>query len=240
MNYEISLCTTCANRFDQFHETFETNYQILLKSPDVEWIIVNFGSTDQLHDYMIEKLPFLSRRVTYIRELSSRGWHMSIAKNVAHRSASGNVLMNLDCDNFIHNSLEAIRSSSLKILHHWSGEIGDGTRGRISVDRDIFYSLGGYDESFYPMGYQDTDFLNRALASGIEIGKNKMDSNLPIPNTKQDSIKLCKTAGMDWRTYNKLNSQKSKENINAGKLVANDGRWLTPLDIDIYHGFKKS
>ena len=75
--------------------------------------------------------------------------------------------MNLECDNFIHNSLEAIRSSRLKIVHHWSGEIGDGTHGRISVDRDAFYSLGGYDESFYPMGYQDTDFLNRALGLSL-------------------------------------------------------------------------
>ena len=106
---KISFCTTCSNRFYQLEKTIDNTYSFIKNNPDTEWVIVNYGSKDNLHNFMLEKLSNMSSRVIYANEISGRPWHMSCAKNAAHVAATGDILLNLDCDNFIGNTLDIIR-----------------------------------------------------------------------------------------------------------------------------------
>ena len=103
----------------------------------------------------------------YVRTNNLPFWHASIAKNTSHKIARGNILVNLDCDNFTgkrgaEHILRVFQKYGNHILfHQWSGISKDGTYGRISYHRNTFFRLGGYDESFLPMGYQDHDIIRR-------------------------------------------------------------------------------
>lgn len=236
---KISFCTTCANRVEQLRQTFTVNAALLALHEDVEWVVVNFGSTDDIDDYMAQMLPAASRRLLYVKEMSGRAWHSSIAKNVAHHLASGEIVVNLDCDNFIGDAIETIRyyfTHGARVLHMWSGLFADGTYGRIAMEREIFFTLGGYDESFYPMGYQDTDLLVRASALSIPTITAGCVTDVAIRNTKDDSIRLCRKPGITWRDYNTLNRSISEANLRAGKYVANVGKDLNPRHIETLRG----
>jgi hypothetical protein len=234
---KISFCTTCANRLYQFEQTFEANLAIVAREPDTEWVIVNLGSKDALHEYMLERLPTLPINVVYAREVQSRPWHMSVAKNIAHRIGSGDVLVNLDCDNFIGNSLDLVAeplARGAKAVHLWSGTPGDGTCGRIAIARDVYYQFGGYDETFYPVGHEELDLLKRIRKSGIVVEHLACPANSAVMNTKEEGIKHCAVEGVTWKECVQRNRQQSDANVLAGKLIANEGRVWGKADLTIF------
>jgi hypothetical protein len=236
----ISFCTTCANRLYQFKRTIKKNLAAVIEHPNTEWIVVNYNSKDQLDSFMLSKLPETPHRLIYVRVLSPHPWHVSAAKNVAHLLASGDILVNLDCDNFIGDAIRVIEnnfSPKTQMLHLWSGTFGDGTYGRIAIAREAFYELGGYDESFYPMGYQDEDILNRASALGMKIARHPCRPKLAIKNSKEHSIKHCRKEGLSWNDFMSRNRQKSFFNIANARLIANKEGPRRRMRLEISTGF---
>ncbi|HTB79580.1 MAG TPA: glycosyltransferase family A protein [Opitutaceae bacterium] len=235
----ISFCTTCSNRLNQLSQVFDKNSKAASEEIDIEWVVLNFGSLDGLHEFMLERLPSSSNRIVYAQELSGRSWHSCIAKNAAHQIATGDILVNLDCDNLIGDAIQIIRdyfSQGCQALHLWSGVFGDGTYGRIAILRKLFYDLGGYDESFYPMGYQDTDLLKRASALGIPALHSRCSAAFAIKNTKDDSTRSCAQKGHSWRDFNRMNKELSFANIANGKLVANAITGLQYPNVRLFRG----
>jgi hypothetical protein len=192
----------------------------------LEWIIANFGGSDEVDRFVRAKLKGVCSRVVYVRVEGLAAWHASIAKNIAHRLGSGEVLFNLDCDNLIgEDAVVALNlfTRGVRILHVWSGVHRDGTFGRIAFRRDVFERLGGYDETFYPMAYQDRDILERGSHSGIPVVEIRSPSSAAVTNTKQVSIRHCRRGSMSWADYDRLNRAASRSNILAGRLRANSG-----------------
>lgn len=184
---------------------------------------------------MVERISLLPPQIIYARDLSDRPWHTSVAKNIAHRLGSGDILVNLDCDNFIGDMIEAICAhfqTDIQVLHLWSGTFMDGTFGRIAIDRKAFYDLGGYDESFHPAGHQDVDVLERAKAKGMTVLHSPSQHDAAIQNNKEETIEYYAT-DLKWREMEKKNRGKSKSNIKNHRLVANDrmGWGKTRLEI---------
>jgi len=235
----ISFCTTCSNRVNQLKLVFEENIAKIAAHSRVEWILVNFNSKDDLDNFIFSKIEKLPRSFIYIRELSGRPWHLSVAKNVAHRLAHGTILMNLDCDNRILDAIATIRryfSQGCKCLHNSSGVFSDGTAGRIAINSELFFMLGGYDEALYPMGYQDRDLIERASAAEIPIVRKACPPHAAIKNSKKESVCYCRYGQMTWEDYNSSNRMISFRNIAAGRLVANcSGGWGT-AHVEEYYG----
>jgi hypothetical protein len=224
----ISLCTTCHNRCYQLRKVFGENIEVIRNSKEVEWVILNCGSQDDLHSFMIDRIPNCNSRITYAREISGRSWHVSLSKNIAHKMGSGDILMNLDCDNRIGQAITDIRlhmNENVGAMHLCSGKKGDGTHGRIAIHRNLFYEIGGYDESLLPMGYQDSDLLarveHRALVLTVPCG-----SKISVVNSKQDSVRHCRIDKMNWKTMKNINRQTCQRRYMAGQFVANNAsRW---------------
>ena len=86
--------------------------------------------------------------------------------------ASYHVLCNVDGDNLL--TLEFVEQCLTIGARIKSGEVGcaqfygsgeAGTYGRIMIQRNLFfYKLGGYDETFHPVGALDRELINRILA----------------------------------------------------------------------------
>lgn len=237
----ISFCTSCYNRAYQLKQVFSTNAAAIAADPSLEWVILNYASEDDLDEFMRAQLPKVSRRIVYARETKKRPWHMSVAKNMAHRVATGRVLMNLDCDNLIANAAEIIHiafAQGTKLLHLWSGTPRDGTFGRIVITRDAFFALGGYDESFLPMTHQDKDLIRRALATGRgePAWHYPSPSGCAVRNTNEESIKNCAAHGLTWEQMKEANSKKGRENLAAGRFVANTETGWCKMNPRLFRG----
>lgn len=99
----LSFCITCKNRFHQISKTLRQNLDDnSLFSELVEFVLVDFGSTDGLRKWVIcnfrDELESGYLKYYYTEELPF--WHCSVAKDTSHLLASGEILVNLDCDNF--------------------------------------------------------------------------------------------------------------------------------------------
>ncbi len=225
---ELSFCITCMNRTNYLKKTLLKNL-IDNKNSKVEFILVNFNSVDGLENYINNnneiKKYLVTKQLKYFNCEKLKYWHSSIAKNIAHNYASGNILVNLDCDNFIGENggdfiINYFKQFGNNIILSQSKEIfGSGTAGRISISKNNFKKLGGYNESFFPMGYQDKDFIERAKRINlkhINVSKN----NDAIINNKKESLINCDT-NIDYITMENCNKLISKINLENNEYVAN-------------------
>lgn len=242
MNKLISYCTTCCNRLWQLALTLPKNLRNL--SDCEELILVNYGSKDNLNCYIkSSKLcrEFIKqKKLIYADVLNVKYYHSSKAKNLAHRLANGKFLVNLDGDNFNYDIKKNIlKYNDTKSIYHfasmnnknydpyskhldYSKSFKDGSFGKIALTKKNFYKLGGYDESFYPMGYQDWDLINRAS----EINLKYICISLKFPNilnSKKDKIKNIEYKDYDF--CNHKNAEISNNNIKNKKLSVNENGW---------------
>lgn len=236
----ISFAITCMNRLDQIKTTLRKNLRdnidIISKS---EFVLVDFntpGLEQYIYNNFQEELSI--GYLKYYKNTDLKYWHASIAKNISHQMSSGKIVTNLDCDNFIgyRGGLHILKffekMGKNLLLHQWSGTPRDGTYGRISCSKQNFLFLGGYDESFLPMGYQDHDFIMRY----VMYFRNKNYFSYQYFSSIKPFLKYCQAIKNDklaslentnyrdkisWSTMNDINKRKSKNNIRNGIFRVN-------------------
>jgi predicted glycosyltransferase involved in capsule biosynthesis len=230
---KVSFCITCMNRFHQITQTLPVNLSDNLPDKtDIEFILVDFGSKDGLKEWVLSnyKEELHSGYLQYLYTESLVTWHASIAKNTAHYFSNGEVVVNLDCDNYTGRRGGAFvmeqfdKFGNTLLLHQFSGVFRDGSCGRIGMRKEFFLKIGGYDESFLPMGYQDLDILKRLhmFVMNYESVKDSRYNNA-IRNSKKDSLKNT-ASGMSYRKMNMHNFFLSKGNAEAGKIICSRGK----------------
>ena len=243
-NTTLSFCITCKNRMWQIRQTLPQNLKdnISMKG-QVNFVLVDFGSTDGLQEWIAENFEqeieegYL--KYYYTEEL--KDWHASIAKNTAHILSKSDVLVNLDCDNYTgKDGGKYILENMVKygihntVIHQFGGNPFDGSYGRITLSRENFVSIGGYDESFEPMLYQDKDLLMRLMSAGIDyILLDDKKYNQTIRNSKEEGV-INSSSDLTWLEMNKRNHILSEQNIASGKVVANKDKWRIGVEKNIY------
>lgn len=213
---KISICSQIKNRLYQFSKTFLKNVETLEQYQDVEWIIVDCGSSDGLSEYIGEYLE----RYSFIKYYQAIDFKYSIpvAKNFASRFSSGDYIFNLDCDNYLDYIVNEIRYAEQGVHCH---EYLKGTHGRIGMSREIFLKIGGYDENFYPAGVHDNDIMLRANYLDYKF-KHIPSVTSPISNSKKDTIKDF-GEDIDWETMVKYNEIIMRYNEKKKILNPNNG-----------------
>jgi len=198
---KISICTQIKNRLIQFEETFIKNLETIKKNTGVEWIIVDYGSTDGLGKYIqnyVEKYDFIKY---YIAVEYFQSYSIPVAKNFAARLSSGDFLFNLDCDNFLDNIIDEIRATDQGVF---CNEDQRGTYGRIGLHKETFVKIGGYDENFYPAGVHDNDLILRAKYLNYEF-KNIPSVSEPVSNDKLDTVRYLESISYEkMKEYNEI------------------------------------
>lgn len=230
---QISFCITCKNRFHQISQTLGVNLEDNKADNErVEFVVVDFGSTDGLRDWILQHFQEELRQgyLNYYFTDQMKTWHASLAKNTAHYYAKGTFLVNLDCDNFtgknggayVHSQF--LRYGEKLLIHQFNGSKPDnGAYGRIAMHSRYFRELGGYDECFEPMGNQDSDLLTRLRDFGLIYKRfNDPEYSQAIPNTKAAGIQFCESR-LSWGQMDRKNHKTSAYNIHTGRLRANHG-----------------
>lgn len=176
VHHKISLCTVCMNRTMHLKETLLQNIRDNVAYGNVEFVLLNYGSRDELHNWVQETLqPYIDSGIlVYFHTKDPQFFHMSHAKNMAFRLATGDVLCSIDADNYTGAGFAAYINNMFNKdgnIFISPGGIGPGKKwwdvqGRICIKREDFYTLRGYDESVMDYGYEDQDLKSRLAATG--------------------------------------------------------------------------
>ncbi|HOX84031.1 MAG TPA: glycosyltransferase family A protein [Chryseolinea sp.] len=236
--YSISFCTTCMNRFFHLKKTFLNNVENNKNYPNVEFVLLNYNSQDELHDWATKNLPPYIERglVNYYHTTEPKSFHASKAKNLAHKVAKGEILCNLDGDNFtgkdfafyINHRMQLNGIDSLlqfKKAPYW------GTEGRVVLAKKYFIELGGYDEALEPTGHEDHDLMDRGKALGLRYENIQIENFLHyLSNTTVEKAVNVSEKEVNFYDLESKNRKQSKENIEKNILKANLSGWgETPL-----------
>lgn len=177
---KISFCTTCMNRLFHLKQVVLKNIKSSLKFNNVEFVLLNYGSKDELDEWTKQNLSdyIKSGRLSYYKTNEPKYWAAAHAKNIAHKLASGDVLCNLDSDILIPdrfceyidafftakpNSIMAFDSEDIYRNH--------GCAGIIATKKENFYSVNGYDENInLGWGCDDMNFQFRCrMKNSLEL-----------------------------------------------------------------------
>ena len=103
----------------------------------------------------------------------------------------------------------------------------DGSYGNIGLSKDLFISLGGYNESLPPMGGDDDDLFKRAVCIKKKI--IHLPSDLaPIANSKEEGLVNTINPKLDWEEWSE-----SSENITKASLLNNELKCNIDLSIGL-------
>ncbi len=228
---DLSLCITCMNRFQQISETLKKNLDDNKNCKfNIEFILVDFGSIDGLKDFVLNNFSneLESNYLKYYYTEELKYWYSPIAKNTSHLLANGKYLINLDCDNFTGKNYADWIISKFKehgdniIIHQSLNIFGSGTMGKISISRENFIKIGGYNQNLLPMSHQDGELIKRAVKNNIKYFnfKNK-EFNKTIINNKKESLKNC-YGNLNYSKMMKINMIYSDFCLESKQLIANN------------------
>lgn len=224
----VSFCITTKNRLEQIKETLPKNLSDNVIDKDrIEFVLVDFGSDEDVTGWIQQEFrqELASGYLKFFTCDQLGRWHAPRAKNTAHRLSSGKILVNLDGDNFtgyrggmfVYNAFMAAPHDIC--LWQYSGDSHDGSFGRIAASRDAFFAVGGYNEEFLEMGFQDRDLVNRLEMIGAEV-KMELDSrfNRAIENDKYTP------ENMQYSFMRRYNRMLSWRLLATDSVTANNGR----------------
>ena len=180
---KISFCTTCMGRAHHLKQTLPRNLADTVdwSRPDaVEFVVLDYSSPDDLARWMHTDPVLTPYRdagiLRFARCPGQTHFRHSHAKNMAHALATGDVLVNVDADNFVGpgfaDHLREIftrHPNAVVTPNRLDARLNVGAHrgcmGRLALSRRTFRRLGGYDESERFRGWsgEDTDLLIRAI-----------------------------------------------------------------------------
>ena len=223
---KISFCITCKNRLFHLEQTLPINLQNSSDYSEKEFVILDYNSEDGLYEWAKKHLRYLEKSGTikYLRTKLPKHFCSAHAKNISHKNATGDILCNLDADNFITKGycqyLEEVFREPKVLLCSASADMfgNNGCCGRIAVTKEVFYSVNGYDEQDFlssGWGWDDVNFRVRAeKQNGLKTVVGDVKYNLVIEH--YDSIRV-----QDYPNKNILDSRQISRDYVMG-LLANE------------------
>lgn len=230
----ISLCITCKGRLWQLKQTLPKNLEDVSGFPNVEFVVVDYASEDGLKEWVVNTMTReVGKRLVY-GEVQGQGtseFRRSHAKNCAHLLATGDVLVNLDADNFVGRGYVQFlddyfsRGYSLAVTNlSFLTKLGESAGGRLAISKDLFLDLGGYDEEFIGYGYEDMDLRERASRFGCKVVTTPAEFIAALPD---DDIKTkCRFHSVPYARSVESNLKRLKSSAFSNRIVANQGgKW---------------
>lgn len=169
---KISFCTVCMNRIQHIIQTLVKNIKDNEDYEDVEFVLLDYNSKDGLQEYVRENLIqyIEDGRLVYYRTDAPEYFNRSHSRNLAFKLATGDIICNVDADNFIGfgfaSYINTIFSDRQNIFLSAIGRFD--VIGRIAVRNADFYRVNGFDERMIYYGFEDLDFMQRLVMAGVK------------------------------------------------------------------------
>lgn len=236
---------TCKNRISQISKTLFANLDDNKENKNgVEFILVDFGSNDGLQEWILSnfKKELEEGYLKYFYTDALLSWHAAVAKNTSHYYGTGEFLINLDSDNLTgdrggaHVYNQFLKYGHKLVYHEFDGDFQGGSHGRIGMHKKYFHKIGGYNEAFDPVGYEDMDLINRLNILGLEYRRfTDIRYTRAFKNTRAESVENSDTP-YSWGEMEMRNLRWSRSNLYAGKILANDGIFGIRKNVYTYRG----
>ena len=224
--HSISFCTTCMGRLDDLAQTLPVNIESNKQyGGDLEFVILNYNSNDNLDTWMLNSMQeFIdSGEVTYYKTIEPKYYSMSHSRNIAFKVARGDIVNNIDADNFTnagfaeHINLLANQQPEKAIFAKGKRML----RGRLGFYKKEFIDLlGGYSEDITGYGTEDHDLMYRAFALGFKM---MWYGGTYFNSTKSKKHQIANYFNKDWKYTEKRNKVISLFNIYYKRYKANSG-----------------
>ncbi|MDF2188290.1 glycosyltransferase [Paraflavitalea sp. CAU 1676] len=194
--HKISFCTVCMNRTMHLKSTLLRNIEDNLHYPHLEYVLLNYGSKDDMHDWVQTHFDayLQSGLLKYYRTDFPDVFKMSHAKNMAFRLATGDILCSIDADNYTGDGFALYvnqlfrKDPAIFLAPPWiaPGKKWWDVQGRLCLWREDYYRFRGYDEGFIDYGYEDQDLKQRMMHAGLRKAVIRNTKFLQaIPHTDQ-------------------------------------------------------
>lgn len=171
---KVSFCTTCMGRLHHLRETLPKNIEDNYDYCNTEFVILDYNSNDNLDRWIRENFAEQINvgKIVYAKVSGPTYFHRSHAKNVAAKCSSGDIICNLDADNFTGKSfasyINEVFSTYEKIFLNTDIQRSPkDVCGRIVLKRNDFFAIGGYDEDMKGWGYEDADLKEKLTRKGL-------------------------------------------------------------------------
>lgn len=246
---KISYCTTCKGRLHHLQQTLPANLKAEEGNPNVEFLVLDYGSEDGLGDWIRENFQkeIASGRLIYART-EAEYFKMAHAKNMAHRLATGDILCNVDADNFIgrgfsnwlktqflENPDTIVSTHPVELGHLFVNKLDRlmgrkpsvriaGIGGRIAIGARDFNRLGGYDEDIEGWGPDDVNITMRARDEGLAVCT--IPSQLVIPPITHADTERLSNLSADAQKKSSLLISRPRHK----KMLATMSRIVTKYD----------
>jgi len=197
-------------RLEHIKKTLLKNIRDNDDYPDIEFVLLDYNSNDGLEQWVREHCAreLASGRLVYYQTKKPDHYDSSRAKNIAHNLATGEILCNVDADNFTGKDFAFYLNNILEQEPHCfftHDRAPGGCGGRIAISAGDFRAIGGYNERMIGWGYDDNDLRSRAERFGLQKSI--------IPYYFLRSIKH----GNDLRVVNMLGTPSVKESKRHNK-----------------------
>ncbi len=156
------------NRTHHLKLTLPKNIKDNLGYGNVEFVVLNYNSQDDLDEWIKEEMmEYIEKGIlVYVKTEEPEHFFMSHSKNVVARAATGDILCNIDADNYAGKGFANYIDKQYKKNQNIYLAVNKETAprdcyGRICILRDDFLKIKGYDESMLGYGFEDFDLRNR-------------------------------------------------------------------------------
>jgi GT2 family glycosyltransferase len=170
---KISFCITCMNRLHHLKKTLEKNILENYLLNDVEFIVLDYNSSDGLDEWVkVEMEKYITLGIlVYYKTNDPKSYNRSHSRNMAFRLSRGELICNLDADNYLGNDFAKKMLKGL--FHNFQSFYTSDCRindvfGRIVVRRKNFLNVRGYNEDLSGYGFEDVDLFNRLIKNGLK------------------------------------------------------------------------
>lgn len=216
----FSYCVPIRNRAEDCKKALPTVLAAARKSPPVEVVVLDYGSADDLTEYLRD-LTAPEVRLCFHK---APFFHMAHSRNLAMSKGRGEYLISSNADTLLGESyFEVVR----KLVEDTGCDVaraGKRINGVLVVKREEFFKAGGFDERFEFYGPEDKDLMARLTRRKLHqafYNPNLIDQ-IDTPNKAKGHGYRLKISKWDMK---KLMRPIFDQNKADGKLTANESGW---------------
>lgn len=221
------------NRAEDLKITLPFNIAANADYPNLEFVLLDYNSSDDLVRWIKRRMMkhIESRKLVYYRLEGRKYYDMCPARNIVFKLATGDIINNLDADNFTSDGTPMDKSWAswlndsaqlvpIKTVFVKSKQLGI-LHGRIGFFKEAFVNLlGGYDEDLVGYGHDDQNIVERAMALEFQLCKWGGTYFYRIQTRKKKDDNLLKP----WDETRQENKKLTNEKLARGEFKANVGR----------------
>ena len=164
------------NRLHHLRKTLAANIAFNQRYQKLEFVILDYNSGDGVEGWIRENFvdEIRDERLIFARTSVPGHFDSSRSRNMAFRMATGEIVCNIDADNFtgpdfaafINNHFQTKPGGFLSVNFRDNFNNYSDTFGRVACMKEDFEATGGFDERMAGYGYEDIDFCQRLVFLG--------------------------------------------------------------------------